>query len=75
MNVKNHADNMQTRQTDELQWMTSQMSHTKQLYKSVAQINHTRREDVTAENGKSWTVLLDVPEQLRCLWRHLRLLI
>ena len=24
-----HANNMQTRQTDELQWMTSQLSHAK----------------------------------------------
>ena len=27
------------------------------------------------KNGKSQMTHLDVPEQLRCLWRHLRLLI
>ena len=37
---KNH-DDMQTRQTDEMQWMMSQTSHTKQLHKSIAQLNHT----------------------------------
>ena len=38
---ENHIDNVRTRQTDELQWMTSQTSHTKQLHKSIAQLNHT----------------------------------
>ena len=30
-----HMDNMQMQQIDELWWMTSQMSHTKQLHKSM----------------------------------------
>ena len=38
---ENHADNVQTRQTDESWWMTSQTSHTKQSHKSIAQLNHT----------------------------------
>ena len=33
---ENCADDMQMRQTDKLQWMMSQMSHTK----TIAQINH-----------------------------------
>ena len=37
---ENHVDDMQTRQTDELWWMTSQMSHTKQSHKLIAQLNH-----------------------------------
>ena len=37
---ENHADDVQMRQTDELLWMMSQSSHTKQLHKSVAQMNH-----------------------------------
>ena len=32
-NVKNCVDDVQTRQTDELEWMTSQMSCTKQSHK------------------------------------------
>ena len=37
---ENHADDVQMRQTDESWWMTSQMSHTKQSQKSIAQLNH-----------------------------------
>ena len=37
---ENHADDMQMRQTDESQWMMSQTSHTKQLHKSITQLNH-----------------------------------
>ena len=33
-----HVDDVQTRQADESWWMTSQMSHTKQLHKSIAQL-------------------------------------
>ena len=69
------VDNVQTTQTDELCWMTSQMSHAKQLHKSIAQINHTIWDNIMTKNGKSQTMLLDVPEQLKCLWRPLRLLI
>ena len=60
-----HADDMQMRQTDELQ----------QSHKSIAQINCTRWDYVMIKNGQSQTMLLHVPEQLRCLWRHLRQLI
>ena len=35
-----HVDDVQMRQTNELQWMTSQTSHTKQLQKSITQLNH-----------------------------------
>ena len=37
---ENHVDDVQMRQTDESWWMTSQMSHTKQLHKSITQLNH-----------------------------------
>ena len=39
--MKNHADDMQTMQTDKSWWMTSQMSHEKQSHKSLAQITCT----------------------------------
>ena len=48
---ENHADDMQMRQTDELQWMKSQMSHRQQLYKSIAQLNHTGYDDIMIKNG------------------------
>ena len=35
-----------------LQWMMSQMSHTKQSHKSITHINHTRWNDVMTKNGK-----------------------
>ena len=38
---ENHVDDVQMRQTDKLQWMTSHTSHTKQSQKSIAQLNHT----------------------------------
>ena len=38
--IENCVDDGQMRQTDELQWMTSQMRHTKQLHKAIAQLNH-----------------------------------
>ena len=37
---ENHVYDVQMRQTDESWWMTSQMSHTKQSHKSIAQLNH-----------------------------------
>ena len=46
-----HAFNMQTMQTDKLQLMTSQGSHTKRLHKLITQINQTRQDDVMAKNG------------------------
>ena len=50
--MKIHVDNVQMRQTDESQWMMSQMSCTKQLHKSHKSITQ-------------WTIRLDAPEQLR----------
>ena len=35
----NHVHDMQMRQTDESPWMTSHTSHTKQLHKSITQLN------------------------------------
>ena len=72
---ENHVNDMQTRQTDELLWMMSQMSYAKQSQKSIAQINCKRWDNIMTKNGKSQMMLMDVPEQLRYLWRHLRLLI
>ena len=37
---ENHVDDVQMRQTDESQWMTSQMSSTN---KTIVQINHTKQ--------------------------------
>ena len=37
----NCVGNVQMRQTDESWWITSQMSHTTQSHKSIAQLNHT----------------------------------
>ena len=48
---ENCVDDMQMRQTDELWWMMSQMRHTKWSHKSIAQINHTRLDDVMTKNG------------------------
>ena len=36
---ESHADDVKMRQTDKSQWMTSQMSHTKQSDKSIGQLN------------------------------------
>ena len=47
---ENHADDMQTRQTDESWWMTSQMSHTKQLHKLITQLNCTGLDDIMTKN-------------------------
>ena len=44
-------DDMQTTWTDELQMMTSRGSHTSQLYKRIAQTNHTKQDDVMSRNG------------------------
>ena len=40
---ENSADNVQKKQTDELQWMMLQMSHAKQSHKSIAHIHHTNQ--------------------------------
>ena len=72
---ENHVNDVQTRWTDESWWIMSQMSCAKQSPKSITQINCTRWDDIMSKNGKSLMTLIDVPEQLRCLWRKLRLLI
>ena len=46
-----HGNDVQTMQTIESQLMTSRGSHTKRLHKSIAQMNHTRQDDVTFNNG------------------------
>ena len=46
-----HVDNRQMRWTDELQMMMSHRSHTSQLHKRIAQMNHTKQDDVTSKNG------------------------
>ena len=49
---ENCADDVQMRQTDELQWMTSQTSHTtRQSHKSIAELNHIGSDDVMTKNG------------------------
>ena len=45
-----HVDNVQTMWTDESQMMTSCGSHTKQLHKSITQMNRTKQDDVTSKN-------------------------
>ena len=68
---ENHGDDMQMRQTDKLQWMMSQMSHTKQSHKSITQLNHTGQDDVMTKNGnpkqcfgcsRATQVLMETPE-------------
>ena len=52
------VDDVQMTQTDELQMMTSHGSHTSQSHKSIAQMNHTKQDDVTSKNGN----------HKRCFW-------
>ena len=47
----NHVNDGQTRWTDELQMMMSCWGHTSQLYKRIAQTNHTKQDDITSKNG------------------------
>ena len=72
---ENCMDNVQMRQTDESWRMMSQMSCTK----TIAQINCTTESHGIGlcfdQEWKSQMMLSDAPELLRCLWRHLRLLI
>ena len=60
---ENHGDHVQTKQTDKLQWMTSQKSHAKQSHRSITQTNLTQ-DGITSqprmENHEQ--MLLDVPE-------------
>ena len=51
MGMGYHVNDMQTMQTNKLQLMMLQGSHTKQLHKLNAQIDHTRQDDVMAKNG------------------------
>ena len=44
-------DDMRMMQTDESQMMMSCGSRTSQLHKSIAQMNHTKQDDVTSKNG------------------------
>ena len=46
----NHVDNGQTTRTDESQMMTSHWGRTSQLHKRIAQMNHTKQDDVTSKN-------------------------
>ena len=46
-----HVDDVQMMQTDELQMMMSCGSRTSQSHKSIAQVNHTKQDDVTSRNG------------------------
>ena len=60
-----------------------QDENTNESHKTNAQINHTneshemghRCDDIMTKIGKSQMMLSDAPEQLRCLFRHLKLLI
>ena len=47
----NRVDDGQTRQTDELQMMTSSQGHTSQSHKRIGQTNCTKQDDVTSKNG------------------------
>ena len=45
------VDNRQMTQTDKSQMMTSCGSHTSQLHKQIKQMNRTKQDDITSENG------------------------
>ena len=45
------VDNVQMKQTDELQMMMSCGSHTSPPYKSIAQMNCTKQDDIMSMNG------------------------
>ena len=51
MGMGYHVNDVQTMWTVESQMMTSWGSHTKQPHKSIAQMNHTKRYDVTSKSG------------------------
>ena len=46
----NHVNEGQTRQTDELQ---SCWARTSESHKQIAQMNHTKQDDVTPKNGNN----------------------
>ena len=48
-----HVDNGQMTQTDESQMMMSCRSRTSQSHKRIAQMNHTKQDDVTSKNGNN----------------------
>ena len=47
----NHVNEGQTRQTDELQMMTSHLGCTSQSHKRITQTDRTKQDDVTPKNG------------------------
>ena len=47
----NHVDNGQMTQTDESLKMMSRQGHTSQSHKRIAQMNHTKQDDVMSKNG------------------------
>ena len=49
----NHVNEGQTRQTDELQMMTSHQGHTSESDKQITQTNRTKQDDVTPKNGNN----------------------
>ena len=48
---ENGMDDVEMRQTDKSQWTMLQMSHTKQLHKSITQLNHMGLDDIITKNG------------------------
>ena len=46
----------------------TQVDHTNQLDKQIAQNDHAKQDDITSRNGND-EMLSDAPEQLRCVWR------
>ena len=46
----NHVNEGQTRQTDELQMITSHRGRTSQSHKQIIQTNRTKQDDVTPKN-------------------------
>ena len=51
MGVGYCVNNVQMMQTDELQLMMSQGSHTKRSQKLITEINRTRQDEITSKNG------------------------
>ena len=47
----NRVNDRQMRWTDDSQMMTSHRGRTSQSHKSIAQVNHTKQDDVMSKNG------------------------
>ena len=47
----NRVNDRQVRRTDKSQMMMSCQGHTSQLHKRIAQMNHTKQDDITSKNG------------------------